>query len=45
MDNPSTARTRGLNFDFLLQLRLWQKFALLCAIVIALAAFPVFRLF
>jgi methyl-accepting chemotaxis protein len=38
-------RPAGLTLDFLLRLRLWQKFALLGAIAIALAAFPVYRLF
>ncbi|MEJ6023929.1 methyl-accepting chemotaxis protein [Ramlibacter sp. PS4R-6] len=38
-------RASAARFDFLLALRLWQKFALLGAIAIALAAFPVYRLF
>src|SRR3569623_1844173 len=38
-------RSFGARFDFLQALRRWQKFALLGAIAIALAAFPVYRLF
>ncbi|MBK6008702.1 HAMP domain-containing protein [Ramlibacter ginsenosidimutans] len=40
-----TRRTAGLTLNFLLQLRLWQKFALLGMIAVALAAFPMYRLF
>jgi twitching motility protein PilJ len=43
--NPSQSRARGFQFDFLQKMRLWQKFVLLGTIAIALAAFPVYRLF
>jgi twitching motility protein PilJ len=45
MKTKLTRRTRGLTLDFLLQLRLWQKFALLGMIAVVLAAFPMYRLF
>jgi methyl-accepting chemotaxis protein len=38
-------RASGSRFNFLLRLRLWQKFALLGTVAVALAAFPVYRLF
>ena len=44
MNDTQAARKTGPNFNFLLRLRLWQKFALLGAVAIALAAFPVYRL-
>ncbi|WP_145979493.1 methyl-accepting chemotaxis protein [Ramlibacter tataouinensis] len=42
MNNSLSGRARGLNF--LTALRLWQKFALLGTVAVALAAFPVWRL-
>jgi len=45
MKRTTPSRFGGISFDFLQKLRLWQKFALLGAIGIALAAFPVYRLF
>jgi methyl-accepting chemotaxis protein len=45
MNTPPEARSGGLKLNFLLRLRLWQKFALLGSVAIALAAFPMYRLF
>ena len=45
MDNTQTARIAGPKINFLLRLRLWQKFALLGTVAVALAAFPTYRLF
>jgi twitching motility protein PilJ len=44
MNPTSAAPGTGHRFNFLLRLRLWQKFALLGAVAFALAAFPVWQL-
>src|SRR4051812_23208060 len=45
MNPTSNARLSGIRIDFLLKLRLWQKFALLGVLALVLAAFPTYRLF
>jgi methyl-accepting chemotaxis protein len=45
MDNTQKARIAGPKFNFLLRLRLWQKFAILGTVAVALTAFPTYRLF
>ncbi|HVZ46057.1 MAG TPA: methyl-accepting chemotaxis protein [Ramlibacter sp.] len=45
MSKTQAARASGLEFNFLPRLKLWQKFAILGALALALAAFPTLRLF
>ncbi|HRO57939.1 MAG TPA: methyl-accepting chemotaxis protein [Burkholderiaceae bacterium] len=42
---PDGRKSAGRNWSFLARLKLWQKFALLGAIVVAIAAVPLFALY